>query len=171
MQVLKKDLIVLQGHLTKIHFCQQHLSIPVAPHPCNIQCCQSSSRQPLQQVWSGVLYSACFWTDGLQSSLTVINLPGIQQPLLIDRGLLKGLNGKEATCQCRRHGFSPWVGKIPWRRKWQPTAVFFPGKSHGQRSLAGSIQSVGSQNVKHDLATDTPPPLYFFFCLSVSCCV
>ena len=33
--------------------------------------------------------------------------------------------------------FSPWVGKMPWRRKWQPTPVFLPGKSHGQRSLAG----------------------------------
>ena len=34
-------------------------------------------------------------------------------------------------------GFDPWVGKIPWRRKWQPTAVSLPGKSHGQRSLVG----------------------------------
>ena len=34
-------------------------------------------------------------------------------------------------------GCDPWVGKIPWRRKWQPTPVFLPGKSHGQRSLAG----------------------------------
>ena len=33
--------------------------------------------------------------------------------------------------------FNPWVGKIPWRRKWQPTPVFLPGKSHGQKSLAG----------------------------------
>ena len=33
--------------------------------------------------------------------------------------------------------FDPWVGKIPWRRKWQPTPVFLPGESHGQRSLAG----------------------------------
>ena len=33
--------------------------------------------------------------------------------------------------------FDPWVGKIPWRRKWQPTPVFLLGKSHGQRSLAG----------------------------------
>ena len=31
----------------------------------------------------------------------------------------------------------PWVGKMPWRRKWQPTPVFLPGKSHGQRSLVG----------------------------------
>ena len=37
----------------------------------------------------------------------------------------------------RRHGFDPWVGKIPWRRAWQPTAVFLPGESHRQRSLAG----------------------------------
>ena len=36
---------------------------------------------------------------------------------------------------CRRHGFDPWVGKIPWRRKWLPTPVFLPGRSHRQRSL------------------------------------
>ena len=51
-----------------------------------------------------------------------------------------GASSKEPTCQCRRykrHGFDPWVGKLPWRRKWQPTPVFLPGKSHGQRSLAG----------------------------------
>ena len=51
-----------------------------------------------------------------------------------------GTSGKEPTCQCRRHkrqGFTLWVGKIPWRRAWQPTPVFLPGESHGQRSLAG----------------------------------
>ena len=37
----------------------------------------------------------------------------------------------------RRPGFDPWVGKIPWRRKWQPTPVFMPGESHGQRSQVG----------------------------------
>ena len=48
--------------------------------------------------------------------------------------------GKEFACQFRRHkrrGFNPWVGKIPWRRKWQPTPVFLSEKFHGQRSLAG----------------------------------
>ena len=39
--------------------------------------------------------------------------------------------------RCLRLEFDPWVGKIPWRRKWQPTLVFLPGKSHGQRSLVG----------------------------------
>ena len=54
--------------------------------------------------------------------------------------LPRWLRGKESTCQCRklrRHGFDPWIGKIPWKRKWQPTPAFFPGKSHGQKSLAG----------------------------------
>ena len=39
--------------------------------------------------------------------------------------------------QCRRPGFDPWVWKIPWRKAWQPTPVFLPGESHGQRSLVG----------------------------------
>ena len=41
---------------------------------------------------------------------------------------------------CLQHGrprFDPWVGKMSWRRKWQPTLVFLPGESHGQRSLVG----------------------------------
>ena len=46
------------------------------------------------------------------------------------------------------------LGKTFWRRKWQPTPVFFPGKSHGQGSLAGYIQSMQSQRVGHNLATE-----------------
>ena len=38
--------------------------------------------------------------------------------------------------RCRKHRFNLWVRKIPWRRAWQPTPVFLPRKSHGQRSLA-----------------------------------
>ena len=69
-----------------------------------------------------------------------------------DKGLPRQLSGKESACQCRRHRFNPWVAKIPWRRIWQPTAVFWCGKFHGQRSL------VGSQRVRHDWArTHTKP--------------
>ena len=53
---------------------------------------------------------------------------------------LHGLPGDSAVKrlpQCRRPGFRPWVGKTPWRRARQPTPVFLPGKSRGQRSLAG----------------------------------
>ena len=60
--------------------------------------------------------------------------------LLLGWGLPRWHSGKEPTCQCRRHqrrGFDPRVGKLPWRRKWQSTPVFLPGKSHGQRSLVG----------------------------------
>ena len=49
-------------------------------------------------------------------------------------------NGKESTSQWRRlkrHSFDPWVGKIPWRRKQQPTPVFLPGKFNGLKSLVG----------------------------------
>ena len=46
------------------------------------------------------------------------------------------LSSKESSCQCRRYRFDPWVGKIPWKRKWQPTPVFLPGEFHEQRSLA-----------------------------------
>ena len=54
--------------------------------------------------------------------------------------LPRWLSGRESACQCWRHrrrGFNSWVGKIPWRRKWQPTPVFLPGEPQGQRSLAG----------------------------------
>ena len=56
------------------------------------------------------------------------------------RGVPGGASGKEPVCQCRKYkrsGFSPWVRKIPWRRSWRPTPVFFPGESHRQRSLVG----------------------------------
>ena len=46
--------------------------------------------------------------------------------------------------QCWRPGFSCWVGKILWRRKWQPTPIFLPGKFHGQRRLA-SYSTWGSK--------------------------
>ena len=48
------------------------------------------------------------------------------------------LNGKEYIClQCRRCGFDPWVGKIPFKKKWQPTPVFLPCNSHGQKNPVG----------------------------------
>ena len=53
--------------------------------------------------------------------------------------LPRWLSGKESTCQCRRHRFDPWVGKIPWKKNWQPTPVFLPGKSHGQRGAWWAI--------------------------------
>ena len=50
--------------------------------------------------------------------------------------LVGWLSGKEPACQCRRGRFDSWVGKLPWRRKWQATPVILPGESRGQQSLA-----------------------------------
>ena len=57
-------------------------------------------------------------------------------------------SNKESACQCRqkRRGFSPWVGKTPWRRAWQPTPVFLPGESHGQRSLVSYSPQVPTES-------------------------
>ena len=103
----------------------------------------------------------------LLTHLTFIQLP-------------RWLSGKESTCQCRRHGFNPSVGKIPWMRKRQPTPVFLPGKLHGHRSPTsyivhgvskswtwlsmpgsfwwigrpGVLRFMGSQRVRHDWATE-----------------
>ena len=58
-------------------------------------------------------------------------------------GFPRGWDGKESACDaknsaiCLWSGFNPWVRKILWRRKWQPTPVFLTGKFHGQRSPAG----------------------------------
>ena len=63
-----------------------------------------------------------------------------------------GASGKEPACQ-RRHkrwSFDAWVRKIPWMRAQQPTPVFLPGESHGQRSLVGYSQSAGLQRVGPD---------------------
>ena len=64
--------------------------------------------------------------------------------------------------RCKRCGFDPWVGKILWRRKWQPTPVFLPGESHGQRSLTGyspwGYKRVGHNLAKHSLVLKT---MYF----------
>ena len=71
-------------------------------------------------VCLSVMLSSCLW-----AALTLL-IPDVA-------------SNKEPACQCKRHKrleFDPYVGKIPWRKKWQPTAVFLPGKSHGQRSLA-----------------------------------
>ena len=71
------------------------------------------------------------------------------------RGFPGHTSGNKPACQCRRHkrqGVYSWVGKIPWRRAWQPNPAFLPGESHGQRSLAG-YSPMGSQTVGHALAT------------------
>jgi len=79
-------------------------------------------------------------------------------------GFPGGASGKEPTCQCRRCKrcrLNPWARKFPWRRAWHPTPVFLPGKSHGQRNLAGySLQLDTTEATKHACMNDD----YFFLC-------
>ena len=68
------------------------------------------------------------------------------------QGLPRLFSCEESVCQCRKWRYCPLVGKIPCRRKWQPSPVFLPGESHGQKSLAG-CSPWGHKRARHDLAT------------------
>ena len=74
-------------------------------------------------------------------SISFTNIKQMFNKVCYHRYLPGWHNGKEHAYQCRRHKrrvFDPWVGKIPWTKiPWQPTPVFLPGDSHGQRSLVG----------------------------------
>ena len=72
---------------------------------------------------------------------------------LQETGLPRWLLGKEFTCQCRKCGFDPWSRKISWRRKWQPTPAFLPGKPHEQRRPVG-YSPWSCKRVRHNLATE-----------------
>ena len=80
-----------------------------------------------------VMFHAVEYYTGIKNEFTRITYTN---------GFPRRLIGKESACQCRRHGrlrFDPWVGKIPWKRKWQHTPVFLPRRSHGQRRLVASV--------------------------------
>ena len=95
------------------------------------------------------------WSELYLRTLRIHNLrdfpvrPGVKNPpcnagnvSLIPGQGTSGSAGKESACNAvglQKHRFNPWVRKAPWRKKWQPTPVFLPGKPHGQRSLVGYI--------------------------------
>ena len=74
------------------------------------------------------------------------------QRTILKAGLLWWLSDNEFACKCKRRRFDSWVGKIPWKRQWQPTPVFLLGKSHRQRSLKG-CSPWGHKRVVHELAS------------------
>ena len=85
------------------------------------------------------------WSMGLQKVETWLNKVKQKKSLNCITasclgGFQGGASGKEPACQCKRLkrcGFDPWFRKIPWRWAWQPTIVFLPGESHGDRHLVG----------------------------------
>ena len=58
------------------------------------------------------------------------------------QGFPSGASGKELICWCKNCGFDPWVGKIPWRRAWQPAPGLLPGESLVERSLWAAVHGV-----------------------------
>ena len=97
-------------------------------------------------LWCSVFFmdqhSHLYMTTGETIDLTIWTYVSKVMVLLFNLlpRFVIGTSGKEPTCPCRRckrHGFDPWVGKIPCRRAWQSIPVFLPGESHGQKSLTG----------------------------------
>ena len=96
---------------------------------------------------------------------------GIKKVLPITLGFPGGTSGKESTYQHRRHKrprFDPWLGKIPWRKAWQPIPVFLPGESHGQRSLVGYSPQGHKES---DTTTETMHTHIWIGCSLRSSCV
>ena len=115
----------LGGHLNKLPSLSQSL-------PCTLRII----------FFQGIAWDFVYWHFSPDCNCLFTNL------YLLFPG---GTSGKEPCCQCRRrkrHGFSPWVRKIPWRRDRQPTPVFLSAESHGWKP--GGLQSTGSQAVGHD---------------------
>ena len=95
----------------------------------------------------------------LSKAISSLGLPWWLSPLW---GFPGGSVRKESTCNAGdlgwRPGFDPWVGKIPWRRTWQPSPVFLPGESPWTEE-PGRLQSMRSQNVRHGSVTKHTCPL------------
>ena len=119
--------------------------MPPGPISCDIYL-RPVTQWCAQSCATGI--STCKVTRFSASSSVLGTLAG-QKLLTFTHKLLKGLpwwlNGKEPAWQCRRCKFKPWLLKIPWRRKWQPTPVFSPRESRGQRRatvcVAAKIQT------------------------------
>ena len=89
------------------------------------------ARDVESSVQQGIQFPDQGWS---QCPLHWEHAPG---PAAKPSGLPRWLRQQRMCLQCRRPRFDPWVGKVPWGRKWQPTPAFLPGESHGQRRLLG----------------------------------
>ena len=131
-------------HKTNVHGPTLHFLINSLLHP---NCFFPPPYSIFKVKFHQLLAVPCSW----QPSARLLELQTRlhKRPLTRLLAFPGGTRGKEPTCQCRRCQFSPWVGKIPWRRAWQSTPVFLPGKSPWPEE-PGWLQSMGSQSVGHD---------------------
>ena len=97
---------------------------------------------------------AHFFSVALSLSLLLAPFPVLRLPCW--------LSGKEPVCQCRRHRFDLWVRKIPWRRKWQQTPVFLPGKipwteePGGLQSMKLQESDTSDETISYPLCLEMP---------------
>ena len=118
-----------------LHSCASLFSlpkwIPIGPTYIAHSCIRRSRWGQMLPCPLGVCHPGQI---GLEMNLTSVSSCSLLPAVL---GFPGGSAVKQSACQCRRHEFDPWVRKIPWRRKWQPTPTFLPGNIHGQSSLVG----------------------------------
>ena len=102
-------------------------------HPFWLVCaCLYSLKNILKITCMGYAYVIKSWNH---VSIMPLLLNSVVASYLL--GFPGGSDSKESACNVGRPRFNPRVGKIPWRRKWQPTSIFLPGEFHGMKSLAG----------------------------------
>ena len=129
---------------------ERHLAssrtVPQGPRTCPWTLTPSS--HPLQTSFpGGQVYQVYPHPMAPEPPFPVFPFPGmLVSPVFLWVGFPGWLSGKESSCQCGRHGFDPCVGKIPWRREWQPTPALLPGESHGRRRLGGSVWPEGGSS-------------------------
>ena len=122
-----------QAPLSMGFFRQEYYSGLPLTSPGDLPNPDIKSRSPVPQADS--LLSDLKLTQHYQSTILQFRLPWWLRQLRI-------------CLQCGRPGFNPWVGKIPWRRAWQPTPVFLPGECPWIEE-PGRLQSMGLQRIRH----------------------
>ena len=113
-----------------------------------------ASQAPLSMGFSRQKYWSGLWCPppGYLPNSEIKPMSSALAVSFFTTGLPWWLRQWSVCLQWGRTGFNPWVGKIPWRRKWQPTPVFLPGNSQEWRNLVG-YKSMESQRVRHNWAT------------------
>ena len=124
-------------NLPRVYMCSQSWTPPPTSLPIPflwvIPVHQPQASCIMHRTWTGDLFLIWYYTC---FNAILPNHPTLSLSHRVQKTLLWV---KKSACQCRRHKrfwFDPWIGKIPWSRKWLPTPVFLPGIFHGQRSLA-----------------------------------
>ena len=115
--------ITTQGEIKHSLYLREAPNVCPGSPKCNLNLSELRELVMDREAWRAAIHGVAKSRTWLSDWSDVLN------------GLPLWHSSKESTCQCWRRGFIPWVRKIPWRRESQPTPIFLPWQSHGQRSL------------------------------------